>query len=257
MKLSISNIAWTKENDIDMYSYISEIGYQGIEVAPTRIIEKNPYNHLDDAKKFSLFLKNEFKISISSLQSIWYGISKNLFNSEKERDFLINYTKRCIDFAEIMNCKNIVLGSPKNRNKGSKSFDHFMYFFYEISEYLKNKEVIIAIEPNPVIYNTDFINTSVEAFNLCKKLNCENFKVNVDLGTIIHNNEEFDDIKKNINLVNHIHISEPYLECIKKREIHNELKDLNYDKYLSIEMKNPGDISIVKDTMIYIKELLG
>ena len=43
MKLSISNIAWLKEDDNKVYEWMSELGYTGLEVAPTRIFSETPY----------------------------------------------------------------------------------------------------------------------------------------------------------------------------------------------------------------------
>ena len=37
MNLSISNIAWASDYDAQMYPFLKEIGYQGLEIAPTRI----------------------------------------------------------------------------------------------------------------------------------------------------------------------------------------------------------------------------
>jgi len=63
----------------------------------------------------------------------------------------------------------------------------------------------------------------------------------------------------NMDMVNHIHISEPYLAVPEKRELHqrlaNLLKNKGYQRFVSIEMKNPGNIEIVKDTMTYIGEV--
>ena len=49
MKLSISNIAWEKELDQEMYEYLSQICYDAIEIAPTRIFEETPYDKLKEA----------------------------------------------------------------------------------------------------------------------------------------------------------------------------------------------------------------
>ena len=37
MKLSISNIAWDKAYDEEMYEYLSNNKFNGIEIAPTKI----------------------------------------------------------------------------------------------------------------------------------------------------------------------------------------------------------------------------
>ena len=37
MKLSISNIGWTAQNDNVMYELLAQKGFNGLEIAPTRI----------------------------------------------------------------------------------------------------------------------------------------------------------------------------------------------------------------------------
>lgn len=261
MKLSISNIAWDKKNDEYMYEYIRESGFVGIEIAPTRIIEKNPYDNIDIAAAF-LDLMGSKDLEISSMQSIWFGKQERIFFSSEEREVLLNYTKKAIDFAYVLNCKNLVFGSPKNRSfEKEESLADGMDFFKSIADYAKEKGTCFSVEPNPKIYNTNFINRTSEAFEFAKQIDREGFKVNVDFGTIIQNEEDLKSIEENISLVNHIHISEPYLAIPEKREKHRELADIlhktSYTGYVSIEMKNHGDIGKVKDTMKYIDEVFS
>ncbi|CAH0438848.1 Conserved hypothetical protein, beta/alpha TIM barrel motif [Clostridium neonatale] len=194
------------------------------------------------------------------MQSIWYGKTERIFGTEQERNELLSYTKKAIDFANIIECNNIVMGCPKNRVIRKKEDKEVAsYFFYELGEYAKKKNTILSIEPNPTIYNTNFINYTSEAFSLAKQVNSCGFRVNVDLGTIIYNNEDIKTLEDNIELVNHIHISEPNLVLIKKRNIHvilaNILKQKKYNNFISIEMGKCDDIQQVKDSIEYIKEV--
>lgn len=261
MKLSISNIAWSNEYDTEMYEYISKIGFSGIEIAPTKLFS-TPYDNLTKAQNFLEDLKSKYNLEISSMQSIWFGKTQKIFSSDQERKELIKYTKKAIDFANIIKCNNLVFGCPKNRNiNKTEDFEIAIEFFNKIGKYAEEKNTVFSIEPNPTIYNTNFINTTEEAFNIVKEINCNAIRVNVDLGTIINNNENLGIIEKNINLINHIHISEPNLELIKKRSIHSELKEIlvknNYSYYVSVEMKNQNNIEKVKKVMTYIKELFA
>lgn len=256
MKLSISNIAWDKEYDDEILEYISNKGFKAIEIAPTRLINEDPYNHISEFVKIVKEIRNKYNIEISSMQSIWFGISGNIFN-ENEVQNLIEYTKKAIDLASEINCKNLVFGCPKNRIKPeSKIDDDIIYFFKEVGDYAKEKNTVLSLEANPVIYNTNFINYTKEAIDFVKKVNSDGFKVNVDYGTIIENNEDIDIIINNIDLVNHIHISEPYLNKILKRESHiffaNMLKNKNYQKYISIEMKKLDNIDELKEIIDYV-----
>ena len=262
MKLSISNIAWDKKYDDEMYDYLYSIGYDGIEIAPTRILD-NPYEDLDRIKNWYKNINEKYKLIVSSMQSIWYGRNEKIFKDKNERDELISYTKKAIDFANAINCKNLVFGCPKNRNVDDSISDEIIKiaidFFNKISDYASDKNTYIALEPNPTIYNTNFINNTKDAIDLVKMVDNKGFKLNVDLGTIIYNEEDINELVLNINYINHIHISEPSLVEIKNRNIHKELKEIlikeNYDNFISIEMGKVDDIEKIKNIMCYIKDV--
>lgn len=260
MKLSISNIAWSAAMDLQMYEYLKEQGLAGLEIAPTRVFPENPYEKLEEAKAFADQLKNKYELVISSMQSIWFGKSESIFGSDTEREILLDYTKKAIDFAQVIRCENLVFGCPNNRNiKENSQYPIAIKFFKEIGEYAEQKGTVIAIEANPPIYNTNFINTTEQAFELVIAVNCPGVKVNLDIGTIIENHETLDVIFSNIALVNHVHISEPFLAQIEKRELHKKLKNIltvaKYNRYISIEMKNMENLELVKKTIKNIKEV--
>ena len=112
------------------------------------------------------------------------------------------------------------------------------------------------MEANPTIYNTNFINNTNSAIKLIKDVNSKGFLLNLDLGTMIYNNESVKELEGNVNLINHVHISEPYLALIEPRQIHQDLmsmlKSENYDKFISIEMKQQDDLQDIKNTMEYL-----
>lgn len=260
MKISISNIGWAKENDEYMYKYLQYEGIHGIEIAPTRIFPENPYDKILEAKKFSNKLNQKYNLLISSMQSIWFGKKENLFSSLEEREMLFEYTKKAIDFARAINCKNLVFGCPRNRIiKNDSDIHTAIKFFKGLGKYALDNSTTVSIEPNPTIYNTNFINTTEQAFEFVKKVNSKGIMVNVDLGTVIKNNESLDSIYENVELVNHIHISEPFLDRIKQREYHKNLSEflkcVSYRKFISVEMKNLNNINIVKEVIEYIKDV--
>ena len=85
------------------------------------------------------------------------------------------------------------------------------------------------------------MNYTDSAVDMVKAVNSPGVKLNYDLGTVIQNQENIGVALDNIDLINHIHISEPYLGLIQKRSQHKELLEaLNsagYGKFVSIEMK--------------------
>ncbi len=257
MKLSISNIAWSAEHDEEMYAFISQSGFSGLEIAPTRLFPEEPYARLAEIRDFSKRLYEKYGLKISSMQSIWFGKTQSIFGGEGERRELIDYTKRAVDFANAAGCGNLVFGCPKNRVIPDVGrVQEALEFFHEIGEYAAQGGTSLALEANPPIYNTNFMNTTPEAFDICKRTNSKGVSVNVDLGTIIYNNESLDCVRENLSLVNHIHISEPQLAPIEKRELHLQLKELGFDKFLSIEMGNKNDLGLVKSAVKYIAEVM-
>lgn len=256
MKLSISNIAWASEYDNEMYCFLGEQGFTGLEIAPTRLFPQNPYEHREDAKDFAQMLGDEYHLEVSSVQSLWYGRTENIFTSAEDKAFLLAYTKKAVLFTRALSCRNLVFGSPKNRNMPSPEYlPAAIDFFREIAMFALEHNAILAFEPVPSYYGTNLINDTQEAFAFCRQVNCDGFMINYDLGTALFNEESLDILSANIDLVNHIHISEPQLAPVEKRGIHSILRTLAYDGYFSIEMKNPGSIKTVKDTVQYVRDV--
>ncbi len=261
MKLSISNIAWAAENDNEMYGFLQQVGFAGLEIAPTRIFPSAPYDNLEAANKWAIQLKEEYGLAIPSMQSIWYGHSEKIFGSEAERQSLTDYTKKAVDFAEAIGCPNLVFGNPKNRDTDDVERDLpvAIDFFRQIGDYAALHHTTIAIEPNPTIYNTRFVNRTEQAAQLVEQVGSEGIRVNVDLGTIIYNEEEIAYLRQIPHLINHVHISEPYLNLIENRELHKQLFDilneLHYDRFVSIEMGNKGNLEQVKEIVLRIDSI--
>lgn len=258
IKLSVSNIAWRPESDNRIYEYLKKSGFSGLEVAPTRIFPDHPYEKLDEAKIFSRNLDDEYGLKVCSLQSIWYGRNENIFKSGDDRQLLIDYTKKAIDFAEIVGAKNLVFGCPKNRN-ADKIEDRqiIIDFFKLLGDYAVEHGTVIAIEANPIIYGTNFINSTKEAVQLIKEVGSEGFKLNLDFGTIIYNKEDTEILGSYIEFINHVHISEPNLEPIQERAEHQTLLEIlhqnKFKGYVSIEMGKQDDIGVLLRTIDYLK----
>lgn len=259
MKLSISNIAWDNKYDEQMYHYLKDNHISGIEIAPTRIFQERPYEHLEAAQKFSQNLQDNYNLTVSSIQSIWYGRAERLFGSEEERLSLLNYSKKAVCFAQALGCKNLVFGCPKNRRLLEASdYDTALSFFYELGEYAAKKNTVLSMEANPTIYNTNFINTTEEAIKIIKHVSSPGFKLNLDLGTMIYNQEKLEVLFDHLDFINHIHISEPHLDLIQKRSIHGNLKNLltgRYEHYISAEIGKQKELANIYNVITYMKEV--
>lgn len=258
MKLSISNIGWASEQDDTIYALMQKYEFSGLEIAPTRIFPECPYDNFSAAKQWSDELKTKYGFSIPSMQSIWYGRPERIFGSIEERRILTAYTQKAIDFAVMIGCKNLVFGCPKNRSfHEGADMDCAITFFKELGDYAVERGVIIGVEANPPIYHTNYINDTRSAIELIKQVGSRGFMLNLDIGTMIYNNESIAELANCVHLISHIHISEPGLQPIKKRSLHYELKDLlfngMYSGFISIEAGRTDNASLIEDELRYVK----
>ena len=259
---SVSNIGWTSENDQLVYNIMRAEGFSGLEIAPTRIFPDRPYDNMFSAKKWKEELYSQYGLTISSMQSIWYGRSELIFGTNNEREILISYTKKAIDFAEIIGCENLVFGCPRNRSMPEGGdVKVAVDFFRTLGDYAYNHHTVIAMEANPPIYNTNFLNTTLDAINFVEKVDSKGVLLNLDLGTMIENGEEVDILREKESFINHVHISEPHLKPIQRREIHkrlaNYLRDVNYDRFVSIEVGKQDNIGELEAMMNFVHNIFS
>ena len=241
---------------------MKQYGFTGLEIAPTRIFTDRPYEKVGEAEAWSKKLLAENGFAVPSMQSIWYGRNEKLFGTEEERNILSTYTREAVDFAEIIGCKNLVFGCPRNRAvPDGGDAEMAVPFFREIGDYADEHGTVIGMEANPPIYNTNYINDTLSALELIHRVDSQGFRLNLDVGTMIQNGERTEELVGNVKLINHVHISEPGLKTIENRELHRELcrilKEEGYDGFISIEMGKKEDISFIEDVMKYVQEIFG
>ena len=262
MKLAVSNIGWDSTLDESMYEYLQKQHFSALEIAPSRIFPNQPYAYCDQAKKFAYTMQQQFNLQICSMQSIWFGKTQRIVESKLSRVTLFNYTQHAVDFAVAVGCPNIVFGCPKNRSISNPMEAKLVEdFLVTVADLASKKSVVIAFEANPTIYQTNFINTNKQAIELVRRLQHPALKINLDIGAMVANNESLDILADNIDIINHVHISEPYLRPLEHRILHRELRTLleynGYDKCISLEMVKPDNIRSLYDSIEYLKEVFA
>ena len=110
MKISLTNLSYTKLKFEKFLDIVKKNNLKNIEVAPTLISK----NLLKNPNKIKEILK-EKKIKIISLQSLFYEFKK-IDNKKKNITYLINHMKKIINFCFYLNIKNISLGTCPSRN---------------------------------------------------------------------------------------------------------------------------------------------
>lgn len=259
IRLSISNIAWDKADDEQIYAAMQQAGFSGLELAPTRIFPDAPYDNLSSAALFGAYLHSQYGLAVPSIQSIWYGQTGSIFVPE-QAEALLDYTAQAYQFAHALHCPSLVFGCPKNRmlpeNTDPRAADRF---FDQAGTLAARYGVRLAIEANPPVY-TNFLNGTRDAFDLVKRLGNPGLAVNFDLSTILSNGERLRDFVDDLNHVSHVHISEPNLAPIIPRPEHQELamllKAVGYQGFVSIEMRKT-EVETVLQTIQYVREVFA
>ena len=134
-------------------------------------------------------------------------------------------------------------------------------FFREMGEYAAEHNTVIGMEANPPIYNTNYINDTKAALDLIEKVGSKGFKLNLDVGTMIANEEEVSVLAGREHFINHVHISEPGLKPIEQRWLHKALSELlndfGYNGFVSIEVGKQENVAELDRMMRYTEEVFG
>lgn len=264
--MSISNIAWTSEQETEVYSLMEEYGFKGLEIAPTRVFPETPYERTQEAALWAKDLREKYGFVIPSIQSIWFGRKEHVFGTEEERQNLLAYTKKAIDFAAVVGSRNLVFGCPGNRSipegiDAGMAAEISNAFFRELGAYAAAHKTAIGMEANPPVYHTNYINDTSAALALIEEVASPGFCLNLDTGTMICNGESVEELRGRVKRISHVHISEPGLKMIERREVHQQLRNLleteGYDGFVSVEMGKQEDLRVVESVMKYVREIFG
>jgi len=253
-KFCVSNISNSNLNNEQYYSILKHYGIKYIEIAPTKFgswndMFTNIINFTNIKNKMELF-----GLNLYSFQSITYNITNNIFDDNNSE--LILHLQKVIDLACNNGIKNIVFGCPKNRkilnasniNNDSKFIDVFI----KLGNYINDRDLIISIENNSKKYDCNYLNTIEEVGEFVIKINHTKIKMMVDIGNCIMENDNIENLIYYKDIINHIHISMPFLNPLinYNSKIYIQfiqiLKQINYDKVISLEFLNNNENELEK-----------
>lgn len=247
MKIAISNIAWQLEEEETIANIMQSFNIEGVEIAPTKIWN-NPLNASDEEIKSYRDFWGSKNIKIVALQALLFGRNDlTIFDDNNIRKATLDYLKGIIELGSKLGARVLVFGSPKNRNIGNLTIEEAQIiaqeFFYNLGEFAFQNGVIFCIEPNPTIYNCNFVTNSQEGLELVMKVNSKGFGLHLDSAAMTLSEENIEPALRNsLDKLCHFHISEPYLGQVGDNQVNHPifaqtLSSLNYPHWKSIEMK--------------------
>lgn len=266
-KLAISDIAWNLSEEDKIFKLMKNLGVKNLEISPFKLQENIPMS--DGALNKEIFSKlNDYGISIIAVQSLLYRHPElMIFENKKIRKKTLIHLLNIIDFASKVGAKVLVFGSPKNKIKGrlsdSQSLKIAVDFFDTIGDKAKSLGLKFCLEPTPRAYGADFIVNTKEAIDLLKKIGNDGLGINIDLGSLILNDEQVEDsILKAAPYMTHIHISEPFLKPINldysfHRKVASVIQSVGYEGGVSVEMlfRDASNLNRVKETLSFVKNI--
>ena len=267
MNLSISNIAWDISEDILISKILNTNDVFQIDVAPSKYFNNIKLIQNDEILKVRNFW-NEKGITISGIQSLLYNTSNlNIFTYKKGfNESILEHLDKIMHISNLLGAKYIIFGSPKNRDRMSLSnaevISKSISFFRILGDLSLKYGLKVCLEPNPVIYNCNFMTNTYETAEIVRKTDHEAIRLNLDIGATNINKEDIESIISDSHkLISYVHLSEPNLQPLYKSNF-NFKKVMNLiNQYLpkvtfSIEMlvnTKISNIQNVEKSIAFIK----
>ena len=268
-RLAISNIAWEPVEDDAVGTVLRTAGVAGVEIAPTKWKENPVRASLAEIAGYRRHWE-ERGMKIVSMQALLFGRPDlQLFGEESSRAAMLDHLRRVVELGAGLGAKAFVFGSPKNRTRGEMPIADANAiadpFFVALGQHAQQHGATICVEANPPAYGCDFVTTTADAVELCRRVSNPAVRVNVDLGGITMGGEDPSRaIHEAAGFIGHFHASEPNLQPLGTQSDHaaaaRALTDIKYDKCISIEMRAVGEgknVTAVDAAVRLVKEVYG
>lgn len=250
---SVSNIAWPPALRDAAHDLLAEFGAGGLEIAPGLTFpgEADPFAPSDAAAAGLRHELGQRGLTLTSMQSLLFGVSEaQLFGDETGRGAFEAGVLRAVRLAERLGVPNLVMGSPKARSFAvgwsvTEVEARAVEVFSSLGDACVRAGCVLALEPNPAGYGTNFLNTFAETLAFARRLGHPAVRVNLDLGAVAMNGERdamLEALREAVGFIAHVHVSEPHLvpAPVDLETLVPVLKALDaagYEGAVSIEMR--------------------
>lgn len=219
MKVSVSNLAWTAENDQAAATELQRFGVEGIDLAPGRYFDRPWEAPVEDWKAIGQHWESR-GFELVGMQSLLFGAgTASIFGSADDRAHISLVLRGVAARASSIGITRLVFGSPRNRLVGTFSKDpvsHAADFFFAEGSFFAELGVSLLIEPNSTRYGCDFLNSTKEALAFADIVGSPGIGVNFDFGAE-EDSPSFADIEERHELhIGHVHLSNSSLSPLQE-----------------------------------------
>ncbi len=216
MRLSISNIAWDRNEDESVASLLKQFSVDAIDIAPGKYFPEPTAAQDQDITDIKQYW-SDHGIEITGMQALLFGTQGlNLFGNFEVQNKMLKHLQSVCRIGAGLNANRLVFGSPKNRDRSGLSdeltIETAVQFFTKLAEIAKSFGVIICLEPNPPCYGSNFMTNTADTAQIVKLVSHPSIKMQFDAGAITINNEDsLATLHEFSSLIGHVHLSEPDL----------------------------------------------
>lgn len=197
----------------------------------------------------------------------FFPANLKLCGSSYRKQSVSEYCKKAVFNASLLGIHTCVLGSGKARNiddsdDRTECLKQIEEAFFVAGEIAKEFDTTIVLEPLNK-KETNVINTVAEGAAFCRKLNHSNIRLLADIYHVAVENEPFDVISQNGNLLKHVHIARPEGRLFPTEHdgfdylsVKSILDKAGYDLRISIEGASPGNfVECAQASLSYLKSI--
>lgn len=250
MNFAFSNIAWDRQLDDSIGSFLQDAGFTGIEIAPTKYWRHPLESTLEERRQIRDFWERK-NLPVIAMQSLLFGQDHlHIFKSTTAREKTKEYLNGIILVARDLGCRVLVFGSPKMRQRESLSFEEATHiaapFFRELGDHAARYGISLCIEPNATEYHCDFITNSDEGGKFVELVGSKGFGLHLDIGCMSMSGEDIPfQFEKWKSLIRHCHLSLPQLETfIASDDLLDKLRPLSGQPiFMSVEMRGSQNLA--------------
>ncbi len=251
----------------DIFKFVKETGYDGVEIAPFTLAES--VTQITSKQRETIRQQAE-RLGLEIVGLHWLLVSpKGLYINhpdKKLRQATQDYIIQLIHFCGDLGGKRMVAGSPKQRNlipgqTFAETWNRTKEVFTACMPAAEERRVVLCIEPLDS-EQTDFINTAEEGVRLVEEIGHPNFRLMLDVrATVVQGRSMTEDIHNYSGYLAHIHANDandrgPGFGDVDFIPIAKALKDVDYQGYVSVEVFDfePDPETIARESLRYLKE---
>jgi len=246
MKLAVSNIAWDQAELPEHLALLQRLGCHGVELAPS-CIWPEPVDASSAQRKTITQLIQSYGLEVTGFHALLYTRPDlQLFESRASLAKTVDYLKQLVKLCAEMEGRVLVFGSPRNRARHGRDYADCMAWaaegFTEVAKAAGQCDVTVCIEPLAPD-ETEFVQSSDEGMQLVSLVGHPNFCLHLDAKAMIGSRENVKEVLgKYGKHVRHFHVGDPGLAPpgstgVDHAEFGKALRDVSYERYVSIEMR--------------------